>query len=415
MTMNTMLKFLLITGFVLICTPVLATGNPGEKPVAVTSQTATSFAAHLANLPANPPGLTAAISPAGMVSKRAGTETAASDIPDVIVIPNRNTTNSMRVRGRIQGQYAFSSGSNDGGITDADDYSSFEIRRVRLGVQGTLYGDFSYLVEANVLSNADLDAATLTYSGLPSTNITFGKAKPRFGHEQNTSSASILTFERTRLDGHLNGGKPIGLRLNGSILLLSYYLGVYNGQSVGTGRMGSDTDSYLLNASGGLNLDGLIADGFQTRFRADYLHRTNSNGYYRFEDAFAVSGQFGTGGIDLRAEYLSGSDSENGDISGFYILPSVFIVPETFQAVARYEQISGDTGVSVGQNRYADRVPNLYASGDEYTAWYIGVNYYIHSHNLKFMLGYELAENRNSDTDVSGKASTIFSGFRMQF
>lgn len=339
---------------------------------------------------------------------------AAVSVPDVIVVPNRNTTSELKIRGRIQSQFAYSTGSNSNTGVEADDYDSFEMRRVRLGVQGKLYGDFNFMVEANVLSSVDLDAATLTYAGLPNTNITFGKEKPRFGHEQNTSSASILTFERTRLDGHLNGGKPLGLRLHGNILLLSYYLGVYNGQSVGTGRMGSGSNSYLLNASGSLNLDNLIADGFNTRLRADYLHRTKSSGYYGFEDALAVSGQFGAGGIDLRVEYMTGSEQDQ-DISGFYVLPSYFLLPGKLQAVLRYENISGDTGVSLGQNRYADRVPNLYSNGDEYNAYYVGVNYYIHSHNLKFMLGYELAENSDSASDASGKASTIFTGFRMQF
>ncbi len=338
-----------------------------------------------------------------------------SETNTVIAVPNRNTTSELRIRGRLQSQFAYSTGSNLNTGSNATEYSSFEMRRSRLGVQGKIYGNFNFMLEANVLSGVDLDAATLTYTAIPQANVTFGKGKPQFGHEQNTSSASILTFERTRLDGHLNGGKPIGLRMHGNSSILSYYLGVYNGQSTTTGRMSSDVNSYLLNASGGLNLDGMLIDGLSARFRADYLHRTKSNGYFSFDDAFAFSGHFAFGKTDLRAEFMSGLADNNQGISGFYILPSYFILVDKLQAVARFENIKGDTGRSLGHNRYADHVPEIYSSGDEYHAWYTGVNYYIHSHNLKFMLGYELAENQDKTSNASGKTSTFFSGFRMQF
>ncbi|MDI6400959.1 porin, partial [Balneolaceae bacterium ANBcel3] len=133
-----------------------------------------------------------------------------SDDKPVVVQPNRPQITELKIRGRIQGQFAYSDGSNDNAGVDADSYSSFEMRRVRLGVQGKIQGNWNFMVEANVLSTVDLDAATLTYAANPAAMVTFGKAKPRFGLEENTSSASILTIERTRLNAHLNGGKPLG-------------------------------------------------------------------------------------------------------------------------------------------------------------------------------------------------------------
>src|SRR5690606_1934084 len=129
----------------------------------------------------------------------------------VVVSPNRPTITELRMRGRLMGQFVSSNGTNSQAGVNADDYSSFEMRRIRWGVQGRIQGNWTFMLEANVLSTVDLDAALLTYTGIQSANISFGKAKPQFGHEQYTSSASILTFERTRLDGHLNGGKPLGL------------------------------------------------------------------------------------------------------------------------------------------------------------------------------------------------------------
>ncbi|MEX1010744.1 MAG: porin [Balneolaceae bacterium] len=333
----------------------------------------------------------------------------------VVVTPNRNTVSELRVRGRIQNQYAFATGSNSNAAMDAEDYSSFEMRRIRLGVQGKLYNDWDFLVEMNTLASVGLDAATLTYTGFSGANITIGKAKTFFGSEQMVSSASILTFERTRLDAHMNGGKPIGLRVHDSRDLFTYYLGVYNGQNTGTGRMGADSDSYILNASGGVKLGNFIGDGVQADLRADYMHSTDAGGYYQFENAYAFSGHFEVSGVDLRTEFMSGNRFNEDNLSGFYVLPAYYIVPGSLQAVARYEQVSGDAGVSIGHNRYADRVPNLYSAGNDYSAIYAGLNYYVEGHNLKFMLGAELAENSGGTANQSGKVTTIFAGMRMQF
>ncbi len=334
------------------------------------------------------------------------------------VVPNRVTVSELKLRGRIQSQFANSFGSNSNLIEEAGEYSSFEMRRARLGVQGKLYGNWDFMLEANVLSSVNLDAATLTYSALPIANITFGKAKPRFGHEQNTSSASILTFERTLLDGLLNGGKPLGLRVHGSSGAFSYYLGVYNGESVNTSRMGSELDTYLYNASAGLDvasLTGMSERGITARFRADMLYRGDQDGgYYPYEDSYALSAHFGYDVIDLRTEYMTGNRIDDNRVEGFYLMPSWYVVPGRLQLVARYERVSADNGLALGQNRYADRVPQLYGAGSRYSAVYGGVNYRIYGDNLKLMAGLEIAEN-NGDESAIGRVTTLFTGFRMQF
>ncbi len=336
----------------------------------------------------------------------------------VIVTPNRGTVSELKIRGRIQGQYAYADGSNSGTAADAGDYHSFELRRVRLGVQGRIYDDWRFLVEANVLTDTDLDSAMLTYTAIPEANIAFGKGKPRFGHEENTSSASILTMERSRLTGIFNGGKPLGLRVFGSMDMFSYHVGAFNATSVSTGRMASNVDSMLLNASAGLNLDEMMGDGMRLRFRLDYLHNEKDRGYYRFKDAWAFSTHFVAQEFDVRAEYMTGKTTGDRDkIRGFYIMPSYYFVPGQFQAVFRYENVKGDDGVNLGANRYADRVPGLYRAGNKYDAFYLGLNYYIHGDNLKLMAGIERARSKDDSdaSDASGRSTTFISGVRMQF
>lgn len=337
-----------------------------------------------------------------------------SDDDPVVVVPNRSSTSELRIRGRIQGQHAYSAGDNSNTVSVSDDYSSFEMRRLRLGVQGEIYGNWSFLAEANVLSHVDLDAAMLAYTAVSEANIAFGKTKPRFGHEQFTSSVNILTFERTLLDGHLNAGKPLGFWVHGNVDIFNYFLGIYNGQSAGAGKMAGGLDGYLYNASVGLNLGRLIGNEFKADLRADYLYTADDTGYYNFEEAVAASAHIAAGNIDIRTEIMAGERFDSSRIYGYYLLPSYYILSETLQAVLRYEYVTGDNGISLGHNRYADQIPDLFGDGNEYYAIYAGVNYYIHGDNLKLMLGLELAENMNDINNISGQSLTIFSGIRMQ-
>lgn len=332
-----------------------------------------------------------------------------------VVTPNRNTVSELKIRGRIQGQYAYSEGSNSNTGVAADDFSSFELRRVRLGVQGRLFEDFRFLVEANVLTNTDLDSATLSYTAIPEANITLGKAKPQFGHEENTPSASILTIERSRLTGIFNGAKPIGLRVHGSSGMFGYYAGVFNGASPNTARMGSGNDSYLFNLSGELKLDEMV-DG-QLRFGLDYLGSSKASSYYSFDDAIAISGHFVSGPFDFCAEYIVGERHNDDKLRGWYIMPSFYFIPKTLQMVGRYEQVRGDDGVSVGHNRYAADVPGIYRAGNRYNAFYVGLNSYISGDNTKLMAGIERAENKNSASgnNERGRTTTFVSGIRMQY
>lgn len=354
-----------------------------------------------------------------LVANRTITEAQADEIrakSGTVATPNRGTVSEIKIRGRIQGQFAYSDGSNRN-VGAADDYKSFEMRRVRLGVQGRLYQDFAFVVEANVLEpTTSLDSATLTYRAIPEANVTFGKTKPQFGHEENTSSASILTMERSRLTGILNGGKPIGLRVHGAMDMFSYYVGVYNGAGQNTGRMSGANESFITNLSLGLNLDEMI-DG-RLRFRVDYLGSNKPVSYYGFNDAFAFSGHFASGEFDLRSEYMYGKRHNDSKIRGFYVMPSFYFVPKTAQVVLRYEQIRGDDGVSLGHNRYAADVPGIYRNGNRYNAIYLGVNYYIAGDNLKLMAGIERAENKNKsagNNDERGRTTTFITGIRMQY
>ncbi|HOO92269.1 MAG TPA: hypothetical protein PKX94_02285, partial [Opitutales bacterium] len=168
------------------------------------------------------------------------------------------------------------------------------------------------------------------------------------------------------------------------------------------------------NASLSYDLTDKIAEGVKGLVRADYLHSDKAIGYYDFQDAYSLSTAWGYEGFNISLEYDWAEDFAERSVKGFYVMPSFYFIPKKLQGVVRYQYIDGDEGVSIGHNRYADRVNNLYGAGNEYTAIYVGANYYIQGDNLKFMAGVEFAENTD-DSDQEGSVVTFLTGVRMQF
>lgn len=325
--------------------------------------------------------------------------------------PKSKNVQELRLRGRIQGQFAYSDGRN------ADEYSTFELRRARLGVEGRLFEDYTFNVELNTLpTGVSLRSAFVSWVKLDEANITFGYDKPRFGFEENTSSASILTVERSLISNRIIPGERTGLRLHGATGPVNYYAGVYNHTSDGASNP-SGLDDYIYNLSGELKLDHFLEELSRLRLRADWLGTDGGEEGYPFDNALSFSLHTGFGPVDLRGEYLWAEDFTGHVTRGWYVMPSIFVVPEKLELVGRYEKSRSDTSEILRHNRYAVKVPRLVSptAGDGYEAFYIGANYYIRGNDLKLMLGAELAELENSAAGQESKTLTGYTAVRMQF
>jgi hypothetical protein len=324
--------------------------------------------------------------------------------------PKSRNVEELRIRGRIQGQFAYADGSGAG------NYSTFEMRRVRLGVEGRMYRDYEFNVEANMLPNQfSMRSAFLSWTRFEEANVTFGYDKPRFGLEENMSSAAILTVERSLINERVKPGERTGLRVHGTSGIFYYYGGVYNHTANG-GANPAGMDDYLYNLSGEFNLDRFVEQLSRLRLRADWLGAESSPAGYAFDDAFAFSIYTGMGPAELRAEYFLAKDFNGNDTSGFYVMPSYFVLPGKFELVGRYEQSRSDVADGLGHNRYANRVPGLLpAAGNRHNAYYFGANYYIKANDLKYMFGLEMAELEDTAAGTGSEAITASSAVRMQF
>ncbi len=351
---------------------------------------------------------------------------AQTDRPAATVRPSTSANlRDLQIRGRIQAQFGMTETDND---ADSGSYSTFEIRRVRLGLRGTLFENVRAQLEANLVPGSDLSmrSAFLEWRKHQAAYIKLGYDKPRFSFEENTSSAEILTVERTAINNMLVPGPQNGLSLAGGIERLSYAAGLYTDRD---NRNADRDDSYLFNASVGLSLDDLFGSA-KLRLRADYLASDDDGGKFggKFDDAMAVSLHYALNRFDLRTEYMTG-DNDGNSVNGFYVTPSVFIT-DNVQLVGRFEMAESDNARGIrAPGRYMQRADGLAIieadeevgiagfnpqHGDEYTAFYVGANYYLNSHNHKIMTGVEVAELKNTDAGTLS-ATTAYCAWRMLF
>jgi len=354
-----------------------------------------------------------------------------SKAPKYTVRPASSGIKDLQVRGRVQAQFGYVETDNDDG---SDDYSTFEIRRGRIGLRGTLFDNVRAEIEANVVPDSDFSvrSAYLQWREHKPAYIKLGYDKPHSSIEENTSSAEILTIERSLINNIVAApGETTGLSLDGKVGLLEYGLGVYTDKA---NRNDKNTDAeYMFNAMVGLNLGELVGEGNTLLVRGNYLSSDDSAGNVgaKFpDDVWTVGAQFGAGAFGLSAEYFMG-DNKGNETKGFYVMPSLYLT-EKVQAVVRFEQAESDkTGGIRAPSRYVRDVPSLKVIetlddkdeviskidpqvGDEYTSIYVGVNYYMAGHAHKLMLGLEVAELKNTS---AGKleATSVTTAWRMLF
>lgn len=343
------------------------------------------------------------------------------------VSPASKFVESLQIRGRVQTQAAYVEVENDDG---SDDYSTLEVRRARIGLRGSLPHKVRAQLEANLVPGSSLSmrSAFLEWREYKPAYIKVGLDKPFSSIEENTSSASILTIERSLVNA-VAGGAPgalNGVSLSGTQSVLLYGAGVYTD----TENRNKDNEDakYLFNAMAGVKLDALVGEGNTLLLRGAYLNSDDPNGAVggNFDDVIIVGGKLGLGAFGLQAEYFL-SDNDGDEIKGFYVMPS-FDISEKLQLVGRLEMADSDKARGIqAPSRYARRAASLKdvvddegstlarpSRGDEYQSLYVGLNYYITGNGNKLMFGVEAAELDNTD---AGKleSMTVSTAWRMLF
>lgn len=110
---------------------------------------------------------------------------------------------AFKVRGRIEADAAFYDKSGGNNPVDLNDGT--ELRRARIGVDGKIYNDWLYRLEAdfgkasrndNTSNEVDVKDAYIAFTGIENTRITVGQHKTPNSLEQLTSSTDLVFTER---------------------------------------------------------------------------------------------------------------------------------------------------------------------------------------------------------------------------
>jgi phosphate-selective porin OprO/OprP len=341
------------------------------------------------------------------------------------------------LQGRIQLQFAM--GDADQGNYGSDDRpdevlwgDDIEVRRWRLGFKSKWFRKWK--LDGQIDINPDWDPfyrqiydLNLTYNYSDAINIGFGKYKANnFGIEQFTSSKEILTMERGLLSNQLFTGELTGARFNGKSGNWVYALGVYSGDIeqefnlfengiVYQASVGYDFYEALGTEKALVKLDYQYSDG-PSNGLDDTGARVTNGGLY--SSAFSLNSHIEQGRWGLYTDLLSASGrGTTGDVWGVIIMPSYYLT-DGLQLVARYQYANGDNDGLRLQSRYERLAPSLTdgGRGENYHAFYLGLNYYLYGHKLKLMGGAEYHTMDNGN-DAGGEFDGVTGivGMRMSF
>ncbi|MBR2126989.1 MAG: hypothetical protein IJ943_09690 [Akkermansia sp.] len=335
---------------------------------------------------------------------------------------------TLKMRGQYQWGYLAPAGDADRVKGNRKDNN--EWRRFRLGAQAkalnmfTLKGiwniggldarnKFSDGVWERSQTKGTLDELTISTTLEPVT-LTLGKHKPAYMAEYRTSSAKLITLERSMLVNQLKAEKLYGISVASADKKAdwSWNAGLWvNGQRDNTWL------EPALNGNDSVTLGMSVsrATGKNSRLQLDYMHsfhkdgETNSGSEYAgpgAQDVVALSWEAKKDKLSFLAESLAGFNVYGGDkgaenVFGLVLMPSYRFSPH-WEGVVRYQLASGNNAVKC-DSRYYTTNSTYSGTSDKLQGLYVGANYYVSPtdpHMMKLMVG---AEYLNSDgCDVNG-------------
>ncbi len=332
---------------------------------------------------------------------------------------------TLKMRGQYQWGYLDPSGGDERVKGNRNDNN--EWRRFRLGAQAKVLNAFTVKGVWNIggldarskysggqwnrsRTEGALDELTVSTKIDPVT-LTIGKHKPAYMAEYRTSSAKLITLERSALVNQLKAEKLYGVSVSQADKKSAW------GWNAGLWINGQRDNSWLEpafnsedNVTLGMSVSRTI--GADSRLQLDYMHsfrkdsESNAGSEYAgpgAEDVVALSWEIKQGNLSLLTEALAGFSVYDGqagaeNVFGLVIMPSYRISPH-WEGVLRYQLASGSNAVK-GDSRYYTTNSTYSATSDLLQGLYMGVNYYVfpeNPHMLKLMLGAEYLNSAGTD------------------
>ncbi len=299
--------------------------------------------------------------------------------------PYARVLNRFAITGRLQAD-AVAFDSHQGS------YDALTWRAIRLGGEVSFLRNFTLLAEGeydpalNSFSERLTDAY-IEWSRSPRLVITAGKHTAPFTLDGATSSKRLITTERSNLARNL--WNPVeyhtGTSIEGKVNRWSYFLGGFS----------ASDDSLFGEFDGGyfglvsLGCDFAESCGLDRALvRVDYMtnkYDPNNDGTSSLGQVLSLVTQWERDKWGLWTDITAGrGQGSQPDLFGAQLMP-FYWVNEKAQVVARYTFLNsaGDNGLLLG--RYENRIETGF--GDQSHDFYVGLNYYLHGHKLKWQTG----------------------------
>jgi phosphate-selective porin OprO/OprP len=205
-------------------------------------------------------------------------------------IESKDKNFTVNLTGRVHfDSRVVTSDFGDGFSTDRDGATlsdAFEIRRARIGINGTIFKDIGYEVVTNAVgSNANLiDTAFINYGYNKAAQVRVGRFKQPFNFEEQTSSNNIDFMERSYVN-QFAPGKKLGIMLHGAPADGYYY---------GTSIYSNDFNN--VDARGGAEGAARIAADFAKILgKSDYVMHVGMAGFAGTSTVVPTTSSTGTG------------------------------------------------------------------------------------------------------------------------
>lgn len=235
-------------------------------------------------------------------------------------------------------------------------HSSFDIRRARVDLKGSITPVFSYRLQADFAGNPKLLDGYGEIKLADYFTITAGQFKIPFSMENlaPVNKMEMIDFSqvvealvaRTKdVIGNQNG-RDIGVQFGGTIFkikdlpLIEYRLGVFNGSGINvadTANSAKDIVGRLIfTPLKGLTFGGGYYKGWDKAIKPDVPGQSQTRN--------RVGGEFSyvTTSFSLKGEYISGKDGKTSR-AGWYIQAGYFVIPQKLQVLGKYDVYDPNT------------------------------------------------------------------------
>ena len=322
----------------------------------------------------------------------------------------------VKLFGRAHYQWNYSDGSSAG---ESFDGNGDELRRLRAGASVEFLNGISALARLNLekgghrntsLGYSSFDELFIDYSlgsalGFDSASIGYGRFKVAVGGEEHESSKRIKTIERSNINNRFGSIRPTGFLFQGEKDGTTYSAGVFSTER--------DRETWAKWKGGTAFYGSVEFDAMDGSVILDFLHANDSsNDQSIFDYKWVTSATYSRSleKIDIFANATYG-ETEDGNIYGFVLMPSTFLIDGKVELVGRYQygHSAADSAVpksssSRGLRRVARNEGVGTGAGDANHTFYLGLNYFLQDHNSKFMTGIEYE-------DISGSVGRDLSGY----